>query len=107
MQTGIHGLCPTEYFVSNKTNGYISIRKTPELMTCIPYSEAVHVTRSNVPPNTCEFDHQKSVIIGNEAIYGLMPHNETGYFLSMAHAKGTTLIHTFESTGEAQFINSE
>ncbi|KRG01396.1 uncharacterized protein LOC6573593 isoform X2 [Drosophila mojavensis] len=105
-ETGIHGQCQTEYFVSNKTN-YISIRKTPELKTCLPYSEAVHITRSNVPPNTCEFDHQKSVIIGNEAIYGILPHNETGYFLSMAHAKGTTLIHTFESTGEAQYINSE
>ncbi|XP_068157824.1 vitellogenin-5 [Drosophila tropicalis] len=105
-ELGIHGKCQTEYFISNKTN-YISIRKTPELKTCTPYSEAVHVTRSNVPPNTCEFDYQKSVIIGNEAIYGLLPHNETGYFLSMAHAKGTTLIHTFESTGEAQYINSE
>ncbi|SPP84272.1 uncharacterized protein LOC117585887 [Drosophila guanche] len=105
-ELGIHGTCRTEYFVSNKTN-YISIRKTPELKTCTPYSEAVHITRSNVPPNTCEFDHQKSVIIGNEAIYGMLPHNETGYFLSMAHAKGTTLIHTFESTGEAQYINSE
>ncbi|XP_017118911.1 uncharacterized protein LOC108140563 [Drosophila elegans] len=105
-ELGIHGTCRTEYFVSNRTN-YISIRKTPELKTCKPYSEAVHITRSNVPPNTCEFDHQKSVIIGNEAIYGMLPHNETGYFLSMAHAKGTTLIHTFESTGEAQFINSE
>ncbi|KAH8271317.1 hypothetical protein KR018_006399, partial [Drosophila ironensis] len=105
-ELGIHGTCRTEYFVSNKTN-YISLRKTPELKTCIPYSEAVHTTRSNVPPINCEFDHQKSVIIGNEAIYGLLPHNETGYFLSMAHAKGTTLIHTFESTGEAQYINSE
>ncbi|EDX12761.1 GD20322 [Drosophila simulans] len=105
-ELGIHGTCRTEYFVSNRTN-YISIRKTPEVKTCKPYSEAVHTTRSNVPPNTCEFDHQKSVIIGNEAIYGMSPHNETGYYLSMAHAKGTTLIHTFESTGEAQFINSE
>ncbi|ALC45883.1 CG31150, partial [Drosophila busckii] len=106
VETGIHGHCQTEYFVSNKTN-YISIRKTPELKTCVPYSEAVHITRSNVPPNTCEFDHQKSVIIGNEAIYGILPHNETGYFLNTAHAKGTTLVHTFESTGEAQYINSE
>ncbi|XP_016952519.1 uncharacterized protein LOC108026214 [Drosophila biarmipes] len=105
-ELGIHGTCRTEYFVSNRTN-YISIRKTPEVTTCKPYSEAVHNTRSNVPPNTCEFDHQKSVIIGNEAIYGMLPHNETGYFLSMAHAKGTTLVHTFESTGVAQFINSE
>ncbi|KAH8265516.1 hypothetical protein KR038_009680, partial [Drosophila bunnanda] len=105
-ELGIHGTCRTEYFVSNKTS-YISIRKTPELKTCKPYSEAVHTTRSNVPPNTCEYDHQKSVIIGNEAVYGMLPHNETGYFLSTAHAKGTTLIHTFESTGEAQFINSE
>ncbi|XP_030375006.1 uncharacterized protein LOC115624412 [Scaptodrosophila lebanonensis] len=104
-EIGIHGKCQTEYFISNKTN-YISIRKTPELKTCVPYSEAIHLTRSNVP-NTCEFDHQKSVIVGNEAIYGLLPHNETGYFLSMAHVKGTTLIHTFESTGEAQYINSE
>ncbi|EDV43546.1 uncharacterized protein Dana_GF16474 [Drosophila ananassae] len=105
-ELGIHGTCATEYFVSNKTN-YISIRKTPELKTCLPYSEAVHNTRSNVPPNTCEYDHQKSVIIGNEAIYGLLPHNETRYFLNTAHVKGTTLIHTFESTGEAQYINSE
>ncbi|XP_036228844.2 vitellogenin-2 isoform X1 [Bactrocera oleae] len=105
-EIGIHGKCSTEYFVSNKTN-YISIRKTPELKTCTPFSEAIHVTRSNVPSNTCEFDFQKNVIIGNEAIYGMLPHPVTGYFLSMAHVKGTTLIHTFESTGEAQYINSE
>lgn len=105
-EIGIHGKCSTEYFVSNKTN-YISLRKTPELMTCRPFAEAIHITRSNVPPNTCEFDFQKSVINGNEAVYGMLPHPETGYFLSMAHVKGSTLVHTFESTGEAQFINSE
>ncbi|XP_055851471.1 uncharacterized protein LOC129915809 [Episyrphus balteatus] len=105
-ETGIHGKCSTEYFVSNKTN-YISIRKTPELKTCTPHSEAVHITRSNVPPNLCEFDFQKNVIIGNEAVYGLLPHKDTEYFLSMAHVRGNTLIHTFESTGEAQYINSE
>ncbi|XP_037954576.1 uncharacterized protein LOC119684578 [Teleopsis dalmanni] len=105
-EIGIHGKCSTEYFVSNKTN-YISIRKTPVLETCQPFSEAIHINRSNVPANNCEFDFQKNVIVGNEAIYGLLPHEETEYFLSMAHVKGTILVHTFESTGEAQFINSE
>lgn len=103
---GIHGECITEYFISNKTN-YISIRKTPELSSCKPYAESIHVTRSNVPTNTCKFDFQQNVISGNEAIFGMLPHAETGYFLSMAHVKGSSLIHTFESTGEAQFINSE
>ncbi|XP_061389205.1 uncharacterized protein LOC133324377 [Musca vetustissima] len=105
-EMGIHGECLTEYFISNKTN-YISIRKTPELSTCKPYAESIHITRSNVPTNTCKFDFQQNVISGNEAIFGMLPHPETGYFLSMAHVKGSTLIHTFESTGEAQFINSE
>lgn len=105
-ETGIHGKCSTEYFVSNKTK-YISIRKTPELKTCTPHAEAVHITRSNVPPNLCEFDFQKNVIIGNEAVYRLHPHKDTEYFLNTAHVRGNTLIHTFESTGEAQYINSE
>ncbi|KAI8129767.1 Vitellogenin-1 [Lucilia cuprina] len=105
-EMGIHGECLTEYFISNKTN-YISIRKTPELSSCKPYAESIHVTRSNVPTNTCKFDFQQNVISGNEAIFGMLPHAETGYFLSMAHVKGSSLIHTFESTGEAQFINSE
>ncbi|KAL9889825.1 vitellogenin-like lipoprotein [Glossina fuscipes fuscipes] len=105
-EIGIHGECSTEYFISNKTN-YISIRKTPELSTCKPHAESIHVIRSNVPTNTCKFDFQQNVISGNEAIYGMLPHPENGYFLSMAHVKGSSLIHTFESTGEAQFINSE
>lgn len=105
-QNGIHGKCSTEYFISNKTD-HMTIRKTPELKKCRPFNEAIHKLRSNVPTNTCKFDFQKSVIIGNEAIYEMLPNSGTSYFLNSVHVKGTTLIHTFESTGEAQYIHSE
>lgn len=49
---------------------------------------------------------QQNVIVGNEAQYTLKPQGDK-YYLSTAFVKGIAMVHTFESTGEAQYISSE
>lgn len=119
LQSGIHGICSTEYYVTTKSNGHLSIRKTPELNTCDPYRGGIHAYRKNVPDMNCDEENsEKSVIVGNEAIYDLAPRplitsNNTNsthtieYYLSEAQIEGNTLLQTFESTGESQFITSK
>lgn len=57
----------------------------------------------------CDADLEKNVIVGSEAIYDLAPlsnSNSTDYYLNECRIEGTTLLQTFESTGESQFILS-
>lgn len=49
---------------------------------------------------------QQNVIVGNEAQYTLKPQGDK-YYLNTAFVKGIAMVHTFESTGEAQYISSE
>ncbi|XP_055375125.1 uncharacterized protein LOC129607901 isoform X2 [Condylostylus longicornis] len=105
-EKGIHGKCPTEYYITDRKD-HLVVRKTPELKACSPFYEGIHLRRSNVPANSCEFDFQKNVIIGNDAVFELYPHSEHEYLMKTASVKGITLIHTFESTGEAQYVDSE
>lgn len=116
-QNGIHGNCSTEYYVETKSNGHLSVRKTPELNTCIPFKNGIHSHRRNVPEMKCESNLEKNVIVGNEATYDLRPIIENSnsiatnstiiYHLNEASIKGTTLLQTYESTGESQFIASQ
>lgn len=46
------------------------------------------------------------MIVGNEAQYTLIPQNDK-YYLNTAFVKGIAMVHTFESTGEAQYVSSE
>lgn len=114
-QNGIHGNCSTEYYVETKANGHLSVRKTPELDTCRPFTNGIHSHRRNVPEMKCESNLEKNVIVGNEAAYDLKPieransiaiNSTVAYHLKEAVVKGTTLLQTFESTGESQFIAS-
>lgn len=94
------------------------IRKNPVLSTCNPNTCAIHSHRSNVPEKKC-FDGQseKNVIVGNEAMYDLVPRddqptNQTsngfdGYYLQRAYVEGNTMLQTFESTGETQLVVSK
>ncbi|KAJ6640893.1 Vitellogenin-6 [Pseudolycoriella hygida] len=103
-EPSINGNCTTEYYISNK-DGYLSVRKTPELNSCNKVG-GIHFQRSNIPLNPCEFDFQQNVIVGNEAQYNLAPQDDK-YYLNTAFVKGITMAHTFESTGEAQYVSSE
>ncbi|XP_037039543.1 vitellogenin-3 [Bradysia coprophila] len=103
-EPSINGNCTTEYYISNKTD-HLLVRKTPELNSCNKVG-GIHFQRSNVPLNPCEFDFQQNVIIGNEAQYTLSP-KEDKYYLNTAFVKGIAMVHTFESSGEAQYVSSE
>lgn len=91
----------------NKTD-YLSVKKTPEPTSCTPYQGGIDLsfTKSNVPINSCDTDAQQNVVTGSETVYGLKP-TSNGFYLSVAHVKGLTMVQTFESTGEAQHITSE
>lgn len=108
LKPSIHGVCSTEYYVSSKPNDHLSVRKTPEFNTCTPYVGGIHSHRRNVPEMQCDADLEKNVIVGSEAIYDLAPHSNstTDYYLNECKIEGTTLLQTFESTGESQFILS-
>lgn len=107
-QPSIHGVCSTEYYVSSKPNGHLSIRKTPEFNTCSPFAGGILSQRRNVPEMRCDPELEKNVIVGSEAIYDLAPlsNSTTEYYLNECRIEGTTLLQTFESTGESQFILS-
>lgn len=111
LQPGIHGICSNEYYVSEKSNGHYSVRKTPELNTCTPHFGAIHSHRANVPEISCSNDHEKIVIVGYEAIYDVSPIDAnataTIYHLNEAQIEGNSLLQTFESTGESQYIVSK
>lgn len=94
--------------MSSKSDGHLSIRKTPEFNTCTPHAGGIHLHRSNVPEIRCDADLEKNVIVGSEAIYDLAPQtNSTSeYYLNECSIEGTTLLQTFESTGESQFVLS-
>lgn len=64
--------------------------------------------RRNVPEMRCDADLEKNVIVGSEAIYDLAPltNSTTKFYLNDCKIEGTTLLQTFESTGESQFIVS-
>lgn len=98
------------------------MRKTPELNTCTPHFGAIHSHRANVPEIACNKDHEKIVIVGYEAIYDLSPartddaaagqSNDTNvtdyqYSLNEAQIGGSSLLQTFESTGESQYVISK
>lgn len=53
-----------------------------------------------------KFDLQQNVIVGNEAQYTLTAQNGK-HSLNTAFVKGIAMVHTFESTGEAQYVLSE
>lgn len=53
-----------------------------------------------------QFYSQQNVIVGNEAQYTLVPQDDK-YYLNTAFVKGIAMVHTFESTGEAQYVSSE
>lgn len=94
--------------MSSKPNGHLSIRKTPEFNTCTPYVGGIHLHRRNVAEMRCDADLEKNVIVGSETIYDLAPimNSTTEYYLNECKIEGTTLLQTFESTGESQFILS-
>lgn len=115
-EDGIHGICSTEYYITTKPNGHLSARKTAQLNACHPFIHGIHSHRRNVPEMKCESNLEKNVIVGNEATYDLAPiehvngttTNQTnGFYLNEAVIEGTTLLQTFESTGESQFIASK
>lgn len=94
----------------------MAVRKTPELNTCTPFVNGIHSHRRNVPEMKCESNLEKNVIVGNEATYDLKPidnsnnigtNNTIVYHLNEASIVGTTLLQTYESTGESQFISSK
>lgn len=100
--------------MSEKSNGHLSVRKTPELNTCNPHAGAIHSLRANVPEIVCHEDHEKIAIVGHEAIYDISPapatqSNDTSllYHLNEAQIDGNSLLQTFESTGESQYITSK
>lgn len=119
-QPGIHGDCATEYYVTSKANGSVSVRKNPVLYTCVPNSCGIHSHRSNVLEAKCfDGDSQKIVIVGNEAMYDLAPYEKqtannsiqndgfANYYLNRVYVEGNTMLQTFESTGESQLIVSK
>lgn len=116
-QPGIHGQCTTEYYVTTKSNGHLSIRKNPVLYTCRPHSCGIHSHRSNVPETKCfDGESEKNVIVGNEALYDLAPRDGEqsnlakgfeNYYLYRAYVEGNTMLQTFESTGETQLVVSK
>lgn len=101
----IHGFCDTEYLVTNHTS-YYHIRKTVDLNSC-PNVGGIHYSRSNIPANPCTAKTTRKVIVSNEAIYQLRPHDVAGVYVAQVTVKGFTMVNIFESTGSAQFINSE
>lgn len=114
IQPGIHGVCSTEYYVAVKSESHLSVRKTPELNSCNPFKGGIHSYRKNVLDMQCDENSEKNIIVGNEAIYDLAPksvadvtQNQTEYYLNEAHIEGNTILQTFESTGESQYIISK
>lgn len=110
-------MCSNEYYIARKDKGHLSVRKTPELQTCSPHFGAIHSHRANVPEIACNRDHEKIVIVGYEAIYDLSPRAASGagntanateyqYSLNEAQIEGNSLLQTFESTGESQYVIS-
>lgn len=93
----------------------MSVRKTPQLNSCLQNIDGIHSHRKNIPEMMCDPNAERIVIVGNEAVYDLIPRssvtdNETGeieYYLNTVNVKGSTLLQTFKSTGESQFIISK
>lgn len=112
-QAGIHGSCSNEYYVAAKADNHWAVRKTPELTTCDPHNGGIHSQRANVPVISCNQEHERTVVVGYEAIYDLSPRSgnsnssEYLYSLNEAQIDGNSLLQTFESTGESQYIVSK
>lgn len=89
------------------------MRKTPELTTCTPHYGGIHSQRANVPVVSCNQDYERTVVVGYEAIYDLSSRlgqaNNSKYLYSLNEAQidGNSLLQTFESTGESQYIVSK
>lgn len=62
---------------------------------------------SRINLRTENFHSQQNVIVGNEAQYTLVSQDNFKYYLNTAFVKGIAMVHTFESTGEAQYVSSE
>lgn len=101
-----------------RSNGHLSVRKNPVLDTCVPHSCGIHSHLSNVPGTKCfDGESDKNIIVGNEALYELAPHDNVkqsnltrdlhNYYLHRIYVEGNTLLQTFESTGETQLAISK
>lgn len=107
-ENGLNGLCKTDYYVMEEDDLTIKVIKTPMLETCTPAVGGVHTSRSILPSNPCNKDYQENVIVTNEGQYILNVNPDTRQALiDSALVKSFTTVHTFESTGEAQYIGSE
>lgn len=66
-----------------------------------------------MPVISCNLEHERTVVVGYEAIYDLSLRAGEGnsseylYSLNEAEIDGNTLLQTFESTGESQYIVSK
>ncbi|XP_059612356.1 vitellogenin-2 [Phlebotomus argentipes] len=103
---GLHGFCSTSYLVTNRTTHW-QVRKTVDLNSCSPHGKGIHHSRINVPNVPCLDKTERKVVVSNEGSYELRPNKNSGVFVSKATMKGVTLVNIFESTGSAQYINSE
>lgn len=101
----IHGFCETEYLVTNRTSHY-HIRKTVNLNTCSSHQGGIHYVRSNIPHMSCKTNTLRKIIVSNDAIYELKPHEKEGVYVSRVVSKGMTMVNIFEATGSAQYIVS-
>ncbi|GAB0097423.1 ATP:guanido phosphotransferase [Sergentomyia squamirostris] len=103
---GLHGFCSTSYLVTNRTTHW-QVRKTIDLKSCTPHNSGIHHSRINVPNVPCLENTERKVVVSNEGFYELKPHKISGAFVAKVKVKGVTLVNIFESTGSAQYINSE
>ncbi|XP_055695854.1 uncharacterized protein LOC129797391 [Lutzomyia longipalpis] len=103
---GLHGFCSTSYLVTNRTTHW-QVRKTIDLKSCTPHGSGIHHSRMNVPNVPCLENTERKVVVSNEGFFELRPNKNSGVFVAKAITKGVTLVNIFESTGSAQYINSE
>jgi hypothetical protein len=93
---GLFGLCPTEYYVVNRTETLL-ISKIYDMDRCSPYIGGMFDVRSNIPLNLCEEKQPLTAITSRLGDYRLMKTLNSKYLLTSIKAETKSNVQATES----------
>lgn len=93
---GLYGLCPTEYYVVNRTDALL-ISKIYDMDRCAPYPGGIFNVRSNIPLNLCEEKQPLTAMTSRLGDYRLMKTLNSKYLLTSIKAETKSNVQATES----------
>lgn len=99
---GLFGVCPTEFFISNQTDG-LSASKIYNMDQCQPFYGGIFKIRSNLPLNYCLNEHSKPAQAISSRLANFKLKNNSKLYLSELDAEMRTNVQASESY-DPQFI---